>query len=366
MRLIHIIGAGSIGGRERYALDICRHFARSGNEVIALTRDAKAIDDQFGKDGIALRHAPLREYPDIFSALTLRKILDEAPDKETVIHVHRYIDALSAIIARRLAKRPDVKIIATRHKAAPGKNNWLRRLIYRNVDAHIFVSQLTKETFLSSWPDGRYPFDSKRLFVALNSRPDIPGRLPEPERGAITAMYHGMIRPGKGIETIIHALGIIKSRKEVRLRLRIAGTGETDYLDTLRHLALREDVLDMIDWSRNIDDPSALIANSHFGVLPSEIPEAAGMANIEYMMFGRPQITTFNGAQKEYLTPDKEALLVEPGDAATLALEMTRLAADPDLRQRMGKAAADKYDSILSWPRYINNISAIYSQNLHQ
>ncbi len=364
MRLIHIIGAGSIGGRERYALDICRHFARSGNEVIALTRDAKAIDDQFGRDGIKLRHAPLREYPDIFSALTLRKILDEAPDKETVIHVHRYIDALSAIIARRLAKRPDVKIVATRHKAMPGKNNWLRRLIYRNVDAHIFVSRLTKDTFLSSWPDGRYPFDSRRLFVALNSRPDLPERLPAPSRGAITAMYHGIIRPGKGIETIIRALGIIKRRKQVRLRLRIAGTGDTDYLDTLRHLAFREDVLDMIDWSRNIDDPSTLIANCHFGVLPSEIPEAAGMANIEYMMFGRPQITTFNGAQREYLTPGKEALPVEPGDADTLADQMTQLVSDPDLRTRMGEASADKYDSILAWPRYIKVISAIYGLKL--
>ncbi|MDE6295281.1 MAG: glycosyltransferase family 4 protein [Muribaculaceae bacterium] len=364
MRLIHIIASSSMGGRERYALDICSHFADGGHEVIAVTRDAKAVDEQFASRGITLRHAPLRDYPDFFSSIILRNIINENPDEPTVIHVHRYRDALTAITARHWAKRHDIRIIATRHKAAPGKNNWLRRLIYRNLDANIFVSDFSKRTFLSSWPDERLPFDSRRIFVALNSRQSQPERVPEPTRGAITALYHGLIKTGKGIETIIRALDIIKRQKRVRLRLRIAGSGETDYIDSIRHLALRHDVLDLIDWSRNIEDPATLVSKSHFGVLPADTPEAFGMSNIEYMMAGRPQITTFNGAQSEYLTPGIEALEVPPGDPEALADAMTRLASDPSLRQSLGEAAAHRYDTLLAWPEYISKISAIYNPEI--
>lgn len=360
MRLIHLIASSSMGGRERYALDICSHFAAAGHDVIAVTRDAKAVDEQFAGHGISLRHAPLRDYPDFFSSVILRNIINEQPDVYTIIHVHRYRDALTAITARHWTNRHDIRIIATRHKAAPGKNNWLRRLIYRNLDANIFVSDFSRRTFLSSWPDGRLPFDSRRLYVALNSRRNTPERVPEPTRGAITAMYHGLIKPGKGIETIIRALDIIKQQKRVRLRLRIAGTGETDYIDSIRRLALRHDVLDMIDWSRNIEDPATLVAGSHFGVLPSDIPEAFGMSNIEYMMAGRPQISTFNGAQNEYLTPGVDALAVPAGDPEALADAMTRLASDPTLRLAVGEAAARRYDTLLAWPGYISEIASIY------
>ncbi|MDE5773748.1 MAG: glycosyltransferase family 4 protein, partial [Muribaculaceae bacterium] len=251
-------------------------------------------------------------------------------------------------------------IIATRHKSAPGKDNWLRRLIYRNLDAHIFVSRHALDTFLSSWPNGRFPFDSRNLFVIPNSRRDVPPRTPEPDKGAITAMYHGIIRQGKGLEDIIRALHIIKHQRLAKLRLRIAGTGNTDYLDTLRHLAVQEDVLEMIDWSRNIDDPATLISKCHFGVLPAVTPEAFGMANMEYMMAGRPQITTFNGAQGEYLTPEESAVAVPPSDPVALAHAMARLAGNPDLRSALGRNAARKYDTGLDWQTFIINLTRIY------
>lgn len=360
MRLIHIIASGSMGGKERYALDICTHFASAGHDVIALTRDAKAIDEPFARAGVSLRHAPLRDYPDFFSSVILSKMLKESPVGDTIIHVHRYRDALTAIAARRLAGRPDVRIIASRHKSDPGKDNWLRRYIYRRIDAHIFVSEFSMRRFLSSWPEGRYPFDSRRLHVALNSRRVMPDRVPEPERGAVTAMYHGVLRQGKGLETIIRALHIIKGKGKVKVRLRIVGSGDSDFTDSLRSLATRCGVMDLIDWMRTTDDPAQLIATCHFGVLPSETPEAFGMANIEYMMAGRPQITTFNGAQGEYLTPGVEALAVEPGDAEGLAEAMSRLTSDGSLRREMGEAAAQNYDRLLAWPSYIATISDIY------
>ncbi|MDE6448089.1 MAG: glycosyltransferase family 4 protein [Muribaculaceae bacterium] len=359
MRIIHIVHGNSMGGAQRYALDICRHYAAAGDDVVALTRDAKAIDSQFAAAGVPLRHAPLRDYPDIFSSLILKPMLMAGVPGATVVHVHRYRDALTAILARRLARRPDVRIIVTRHISQPAKDNMLRRFIYRHVDAHIFVSEFSRRQFLATWPHGRYPLDTARLHVAYNSRNTTLSPLPEPQRGAVTAMFHGTLRPGKGLDTLIRAMVLLK---DTRLRLRIAGTGDPDYADTLRRLAISLGVMDSIDWNRSLPDPSSLIPTCHFGVLPASEPEAFGMANMEYMAAGRPQICTFNGAQPEYLSPGVEALEVPVSNPRALADAMRRLYSDKELRRQMGEAALLRYNRSLSWPHFISRIDKIYAQ----
>lgn len=359
MRIIHIVHGNAMGGAQRYALDICRHYAAAGHDVVALTRDAKAVDSLFAEAGIPLVHAPLRDYPDLFSSLALKPLLADAPVGETVVHVHRYRDALTAILARRMAGRPDARIVVTRHTSGPAKDNPLRRFIYRHVDDHIFVSEFSRRQFLSAWPHGRYPLDTARLHVAFNSRNVAASPVPEPERGAVTAMFHGTLRQGKGLDTLIRAMELLK---DTRLRLRIAGTGDPDYCDTLRRLAIASGVMDSIDWSRNLPDPASLIPSCHFGVLPSSAPEAFGMANIEYMAAGRPQICTFNGAQPEYLTPGREALEVPPSDPEALAAAMRRLYADRELRLSIGAAAARRYAETLDWPHFISRIHKIYAK----
>lgn len=357
MKIIHIVPGNQIGGPQRYALDICRHYAAAGHDVLALTRDAKAVDRRFSEAGVELAHAPLRDYPDIFSSLALKPILKDSPSGETIVHVHRYGDALTAILARKLSGRSDVRIIVTRHIFEKGRTSWLRRFIYRQVDAHIFVSDAARREFLSAWPHGRYPFDTARLFVAYNSRNITPERTEIPQKGAVTAMFHGTLRPGKGLETLIDALGMLK---DTRLRLKIAGTGDPDFIDSLRRRADALGVMERIDWIRHIEDPLALIATCHFGVLPSTVPEGFGMANLEYMAAARAQIATFNGAQPEYLTPGEEALEVAPGDADDLAGKMRLLYEDRDLCASMGEKAAGRYDNQLAWPHFIERLDNIY------
>ena len=358
MKLIHIIAGNAMGGAQRYALDICRHYVSKGHDVTAVTRNALAIDTQFRKEDIPLLHAPLRDYPDFFSSLALKPILKSAPaDQPVVIHVHRYRDALTAILARNMAKRQDERIVISRHISEPAKNNLLRRFIYRRIDANIFGSEFSRSQFLSTWKDSRIPFDPARLHVAYDSRNIEAEPIPEPAKGAVTAMYHGNLRDGKGLQTILKAMALLK---DTRLRLKITGTGDPDFIDSLRSLAITLGVMDSIDWQRPAEDPAAMIRNCHFGILPSESAEAGGMANIDYMACGRVQICTFNSAQREYMTPGVEALAVEPGNPEALAEAMRRLYEDKDMRLRMDDAAFRKYQHSLSWKLFIRHIDRIY------
>ena len=49
--LIHILTENRWGGMTRYALDICRHYKSLGWNVVAFTRDAKAVDSLFRERG---------------------------------------------------------------------------------------------------------------------------------------------------------------------------------------------------------------------------------------------------------------------------------------------------------------------------
>ncbi|MDE5924887.1 MAG: glycosyltransferase family 4 protein, partial [Muribaculaceae bacterium] len=351
MKIFHIVAGNVMGEAQRYALDICRHYAARSEEVCALTRDAKAVDRHFIEAGVPLEHAPLRNYPDFFSSMILGRLLRrESPKEPIVVHVHRYRDALTAIAARHFAKRPDTRIVVTRHGGGRPPVNWLRRFIYRQVDAHIFLSDDARRHFLSAWPHGRYPFDTARLHVEHTSRNLSGEPSPMPDKGPFTAMWHGSIRPGKGLMTLLEAMAKLR---DTRMRLKIVGIGEPDYLDSLRARAISLGVMERIDWIRRADDPAAIIGQCHFGVLPAEDPDDVCIPNIEYMAAGRAQIATFNGAQREFLTPGVEALEVAPADVDALASAMRRLHDDRELCASLGVAAAAGYAARLSWPRFI-------------
>lgn len=362
MHLVHVVPSGEWGGPERYAFDICRHYAARGWTVTALTRDARAVDTPFVKEGITVAHAPLRQYPDYYSARTMARLFAAMPRGEGVVHTHRYNDALTCILARRLARRPDIRLVTTRHKAERGRDSMLRRVIYRGLDTHLFVSDFSRQKFYEGWAPGLSPLDEAKTAVCYNSLLlpwDEP--LPDPNHGPISGAYRGKLKPGKGLETLIDALALLKGSK---IRLRVIGKGHPDYVDGLRRKAQMAGVAEQVDWSRNPDFVDDRMARVHFGVLPSDEPEAFGMANLEFMASGRPQISTFSGAEKEVLTPGVDSIEVPPGDAGALADAIMRLASDGALRSEMGRKAFERYRDRFSWDRFISRIDNFYQPSL--
>jgi len=358
--LIHLISATTWGGGERYALDVCRHFRSRDWHVLALTRDVVAVDRPFELEGVRVRHLPLRGYADLVSPLRLASMLRARTDG-TVLHVHKYKDAFTAIVARMLARRRDVKVVLTRHLVKRGKRGLLARFIMRRLDAQIFVSRLARDRFVSAWPSGRLPFQQQRMHILHNSifNPQEPYS-PPPVKGPRIVLFLGRLSPEKGLETLLSSLHVLRGR---RARLWICGTGQADYVDSLKRLATRLGVMDLIDWKGYVDNPQAAIAACHLAVLPSVAEESFGLANAEVMAAGRVQICTSHGAQSEYLADHRTALFIPPSDAEALARSLLTLLDDtthPPLLESMGRAAYTAYAATLSWPRFAARLEAIY------
>ena len=356
--LIHVLPSNSWGGVERYVFDICRHFKSEGWNVTVITRGAKVVDSMFEKEGLTLRCAPFRGLFDFPSVSILIDAIREAADSDVILHVHGFRKAISALLAKRLSRRNDVKVIMTRHKVKRGIDSWLLHKAYEKMDAIIFVSNLAKERFLSTWYSLLLPFKSTDLYVIHNSL-----NIPEPDyherkkTGLVIAMFHGPLRPGKGLEVLIDALAMIRKEK---FRLRIVGAGKPDYVDELRRRAIKQGVMEMIDWHRHIDNPLQLIEDCDFGILPSQTEEAFGLSNIEYMASGRPQIATSNGAQSEYITDGREGFLIPPGDSKILAETIRKMIGNPELRTKMGEKAIQTFRENLSWNKFIKRLAPVY------
>lgn len=324
---------------------------------MALTRDAKAVDSMFERENIELFHAPLQGFYDFYSIKTLSRKLKET-EGYVVIHAHGFRNVFTTLVAKRLSGKKDIRVVMTRHKVRRAVDSWILRAVYRNIDALVFVSRAARDRFVATWHNRLMPINAERMYVIHNSL-NLPAPVytsPSSNR-PLTAMFHGPIKAGKGLETLIDAMSMLKGK---RIRLRIVGSGTPDYLDKIRRRAISRGVMEMIDWHKHTDNPLPLIEDCDFGVLPSTMEEAFGLSNIEYMAVGRPQICSSNGAQPEYITDGWEGFLIPPSNPSFLAESIIKLAADPELRLKMGARAFETYNQRLSWSHFITPLSKVY------
>jgi glycosyltransferase involved in cell wall biosynthesis len=81
------------------------------------------------------------------------------------------------------------------------------------------------------------------------------------------------------------------------------------------------------------------LRRSAFSVAPSLLPESFGIVALEAAAAGKPTIASDTGGLRDIVVDGETGILVRPGNVAALAAALARLASEPDLRERMGKAA---------------------------
>ena len=146
----------------------------------------------------------------------------------------------------------------------------------------------------------------------------------------------------KGIAEYVEAARILRARGEA-VTFLLAGTPDAGNPAAVPVETVRGWVREgLIDWPGHVDDMAALLASVDVAVLPTYYREGLPKSLIEAAACGLPLITCDAPGCREVVTDGVEGLLVPPRDAGALAMAIAQLLDDPDLRDRMGKAARAK------------------------
>lgn len=127
----------------------------------------------------------------------------------------------------------------------------------------------------------------------------------------------------------------------VGVPLVIAGTGPLER-EVTAWAAVRDDVrhVGLLDAA----ECRKAIARSVAVVAPSTWLEAFGLVVVEAMAAGVPTVAAGHGAFVELVDDGVTGLLHQPGEPASLASCIRRIAAEPARNQEMGQAARRRYE----------------------
>jgi glycosyltransferase involved in cell wall biosynthesis len=138
-----------------------------------------------------------------------------------------------------------------------------------------------------------------------------------PKRRGLELLFYGFVRPYKGLDVLIEAMGRLKGED---IQLTIAGEfweGEEETRARVKELGIDEQV--EIRASYHTDKESAeLFARSDVVVLPYHSATGSGVVPLAYH-YEKPVIVTRVGGLPDVVKETDTGLLVEPGNSIALA-----------------------------------------------
>lgn len=256
--------------------------------------------------------------------------------------------------ARPLGRGHFLKLLSWlgRHKGAPAPLGLLELstllVFYSNLDRNRLMDAARPDLWartVSCNPPSVLPspgrFDSSACRNALGFAPED-----------FLIGYFGMFYAGKGIETLLSAVQILRSRG-VTVKLALIGANDVTaisirhngihrkYERALRDLIQRAGIEDQITWTGYVAPlPTArFIASCDLACLPFDAGLTSSRSSfMECAKLGVPVITTRSEATDSFLCRDDSGIaFVSPRDPAELAETILTLRNDPDERARRGK-----------------------------
>ncbi|MDH6566319.1 glycosyltransferase involved in cell wall biosynthesis [Streptomyces sp. SAI-117] len=207
-----------------------------------------------------------------------------------------------------------------------------RRRWWSGVERFLCISAAQRDVLVAAG------MPAERLAVKHNFVPDPDARRTD---AGEHVLYLGRLAEAKGVRLLMAAWEEIAASGGVGVPLVIAGTGPLE-AEVTAWAAGRDDVryVGLYDTA----ECQKAIARSVAVVAPSTWLEAFGLVVVEAMAAGVPVVAAGHGAFVELVEDGVTGLLHRPGDSASLASCLRRIAAEPARNREMGEAARRHYE----------------------
>lgn len=176
----------------------------------------------------------------------------------------------------------------------------------------------------------------------------------------------GRVSAWKGQELFLRALAQARILAP-HLRGVIVGDivpGETRLKEDLLQLSAGLGLADQVVWAGFRDDAPQVMAALDILVLPSVRPEPFGMVVLEAMSTARPVIAAAHGGPLETVVEGETGLLVPPAAPDALAKALVHLAANPDLRARLGAGGRARVQASFGFQAHLSAFQNLYANLL--
>lgn len=283
-----------------------------------------------------------------------------------VVHAHSSKAGAVARLAR--AARPRTPLLYTPHGYA--FNGWFEsereRGRYRAVER--LLAPLTTMVLCVCEAERQLArsVGSRRTEVVYNGVPEAAPSAPHPllkelqERGPVVGVL-SLLRPGKGLETLIDAAPALLAEHP---GASIAIAGEGPDRSALEQRARALGVEDSVAFLGLIEGPGPLLAGIDVFANPSWA-ESFPLSTLEAMGAGVPVAITDVGGAAEAIVPGESGELVPPRDAAALARALAGLVSHAERARAMGEAARQRVEERFGLARMVDETLAVYARSSH-
>jgi glycosyltransferase involved in cell wall biosynthesis len=146
--------------------------------------------------------------------------------------------------------------------------------------------------------------------------------------------------PVKGVHILIDAFALAR-KQAPQLRLLIAGSGDSDYIQGLKQQASELGLQDVSNFLGNVTEVEKPFRAADIFAGPYLWPEAFGLSILEAMVAGLPVIGSNSGGISELLGYGRYGQLFEENNVSELAGCLLKYSQDPGFRSQMGQAAGE-------------------------
>jgi glycosyltransferase involved in cell wall biosynthesis len=324
VRVMHVITGDFYAGAERVQDLLAQQLGQWGFEV----GFACLKPGQFAKMRHA-RQAPIYDVPmhgrfDPRPVWKLVRIIRRENYK--LLHSHTVRSALVASMASRITGVPLVSHLHsptsedTTRRLRNRLNAFVERISFRRASALITVSNsLARYVQEQGFPEAK-------LSVVPNG---VPSRTPVGPRDIADKSWTlgtvALFRPRKGIEVLLEALSILRT-KGFPVKLRAVGDFYTDeYRAEVLDLCKELNLGDSVQWTGFTQDVDAELSQMDIFALPSLFGEGMPMVVLEAMATGLPVVASDVEGIPEAVRDGLDGLICEPADPHELASAIARI-----------------------------------------
>ncbi len=333
---LHSSPTGSSGSNLTGRLSLLRQLLLTSPGVRAYVASLRKVLQQLNPDVIHTNGFKMH----LLGALAKPK------DTPLVWHVHDYVQARPFMtrLMKHFHKRCTIALsnsnsVALDLKAACG-NSLRVQTVYNGIDTDRFS-----------------PHGNKLDLASLSG---LPPAGPDNIRiGMVASLAHW-----KGHEVFLRALAQLPPELNWRGYLVGDAQYQTDgsqySLAELQDLAKELGIAGQVGFTGFVDQPEAAMRELDIVVHASTEPEPFGLVIVEGMACARAVIASAGGGAAELFETGVTALSHTPGDAVQLTERITQLAADPNLRKRLGSAGRAHVEQRFNRTRLATELVPIY------